>query len=50
MLFKTRADLAEPVAQAVRARHPYETPAVMFLPVTGGDPGYLQWIDAETEE
>jgi periplasmic divalent cation tolerance protein len=49
MILKTREDLAEPVAQAVRARHPYDTPAVLFLPVSGGDPDYLDWIAAETE-
>ncbi|WP_244616584.1 divalent-cation tolerance protein CutA [Starkeya nomas] len=50
MLLKTRVDLAEAVAQAVRARHPYETPAVLFLPVIGGDADYLDWIADETEE
>lgn len=49
MILKTRADLAEAVAQAVRARHPHETPAVLFLPVAGGDADYLDWIAAETE-
>lgn len=49
MIFKTREELAEPVTQAVRARHPYETPAILVLPVIGGDPDYLDWIDAETE-
>ncbi|WP_246659547.1 divalent-cation tolerance protein CutA [Ancylobacter moscoviensis] len=50
MILKTRVDLAEAVAQAVRARHPYETPAVLFLPVIGGDADYLDWIADETEE
>lgn len=50
MLLKTREDLAEPVAQAVRARHPYDVPAVLFIPVTGGDADYLDWIANETEE
>ena len=49
MVFKTRTDLAEAVAQAVRARHPYETPGVLVLPVTGGDPDYLDWIVMETD-
>jgi len=49
MIFKTREELAEPVTQAVRARHPYDTPGVLVLPVIGGDPDYLDWIDAETE-
>lgn len=48
MLFKTRAELAEPVTQAIRARHSFETPAILVLPVIGGDPDYLDWIDAET--
>ncbi|MCJ8141883.1 divalent-cation tolerance protein CutA [Ancylobacter sp. A5.8] len=50
MLLKTREDLAEAVAQAVRARHSYEVPAILFLPVSGGDEAYLDWIEAETEE
>ncbi len=50
MLLKTRVDLAAAVAQAVRARHPYETPAVLFLPVIGGDADYLDWIADQTEE
>ncbi|HSI39265.1 MAG TPA: divalent-cation tolerance protein CutA [Xanthobacteraceae bacterium] len=49
MILKTRAGLAERAAQAVRARHPYELPAVMLLPVTGGDPAYLAWIAAAAE-
>lgn len=49
MIFKTRADLADPVSQAVRARHPYETPAVLVMPVTGGDADYLDWIALETD-
>jgi periplasmic divalent cation tolerance protein len=50
MILKTRAELAEPVAQAVRARHAYDTPAILFIPVVGGDAGYLAWIEEETEE
>jgi periplasmic divalent cation tolerance protein len=48
MIVKTRAALAEAVAAAVRAAHPYETPAIVTLPVAGGDPAYLGWIRAET--
>lgn len=46
-IFKTRAGLAEAVAEAVRASHPYATPAIVFLPVEGGDAVYLDWIEAE---
>jgi periplasmic divalent cation tolerance protein len=48
MIVKTRADLAERVRAAVRAGHRYELPAILFLTVTGGDPGYLDWIRAES--
>lgn len=32
----------------VRELHPYETPCVVALPVTGGDADYLQWVREET--
>jgi uncharacterized protein involved in tolerance to divalent cations len=28
--------------------HPYETPAILTVPVDGGDAAYLNWIMAET--
>jgi periplasmic divalent cation tolerance protein len=49
MIFKTRASLAEAVRGAVKESHPYTTPAIVVLPVEGGDPDYLAWIDAETD-
>lgn len=49
MIVKTRAALTEPVREAVRAVHPYETPAIMIVPVEGGDPDYLAWIAAEAD-
>ncbi len=48
MLVKTRRDLAEKVVDAVAARHSYETPAILILPVEGGSAPYLGWILAET--
>lgn len=50
MIVKTRADRAEAVATAIKARHPYDTPAIMVVPVAGGEPGYLAWIAAETAD
>src|SRR5260370_21041847 len=49
MIIKTRASLVEPVRAAVRAGHSYTTPAILVLPVEGGDPDYLGWIVGETE-
>src|SRR5690606_13784388 len=47
MILKTRAALAEAVRAAVKEVHPYSTPAIVFLPVEGGDARYLGWIAAE---
>ncbi|MGE0565707.1 MAG: divalent-cation tolerance protein CutA [Pseudolabrys sp.] len=48
MILKTRAVLAEAAGAAVRELHSYDTPAIVTVPVEGGDAGYLDWIMAET--
>ena len=48
MILKTRASLAGAVAVAVRELHSYDTPAIVTVPVEGGDAAYLDWIAAET--
>ena len=48
MFIKTRAELAEAVCGAIKEMHSYTTPAMMVLPVESLDPGYHQWIVAET--
>ena len=50
MIVKTRASLAEQVGAAVKEMHSYATPAILVLPIEGGEPGYLEWITRETEE
>jgi periplasmic divalent cation tolerance protein len=49
MIIKTRASLAEAVGEAVKRGHPYTTPAILVLPIEGGDPAYLGWLMAETQ-
>jgi periplasmic divalent cation tolerance protein len=49
MLIKTRASLAEPVRAAVKASHPYDTPAILVLPVESVDQTYFAWIMASTK-
>jgi periplasmic divalent cation tolerance protein len=34
----------------IREYHPYDVPEIIKLPVTGGLPGYLAWLDSTTEE
>ncbi|GJD44432.1 Divalent-cation tolerance protein CutA [Methylobacterium cerastii] len=46
---KTRAGLSETLAAALKARHPYETPIILHLPVAGADPDTTAWMIAETQ-
>lgn len=48
LTIKTRADLFDAVAAAIRAAHPYELPEILAVPVCDGTADYLAWIDAET--
>lgn len=48
MIVKTRESLKERVATAVRESHPFDTPAIVFLPTSGGDSAYVDWILEET--
>ena len=50
MIVKTRAALAEAVRAAVKERHSYTTPAILVIPIAGGDPDYLGWLRAETSD
>ena len=44
MIVKTRASLAESVRASVKATHPYDTPAIVVLPVESVDDRYFAWI------
>lgn len=44
LIAKLAADGAERAVAHILANHPYETPAVLVLPVTGGSADYLAWI------
>jgi periplasmic divalent cation tolerance protein len=48
LIAKTMAGQADAVTQHILAHHPYETPAVLVLPVVSGSLAYLSWIESET--
>jgi periplasmic divalent cation tolerance protein len=49
VIFKTTAASVERLRLFIVARHPYDTPCVLALPVgPGSHPDYLAWIVAET--
>lgn len=46
----TRRSLVPAVVSRTQELHPYETPCVIALSLTGGNPAYLRWVLAETRE
>jgi periplasmic divalent cation tolerance protein len=48
LLIKTSAERYAALEAAIRARHPYELPEILAVPVMRGLPAYLDWVAAET--
>lgn len=48
MLVKTTEARYAEVERLIRELHPYELPEIICVPVSGGLPEYLQWIQDET--
>jgi periplasmic divalent cation tolerance protein len=44
LVLKSRPEAFERLRARVKALHPYEVPEVIELPVTAGDPPYLDWV------
>ena len=49
MIVKTRAELSERVATAIKGMHSYSVPAIIVIPLESVDQPYLEWLMAETE-
>ena len=45
---KTRSERYAEVEAAIRARHPYELPEILAVPVSNGLAPYIAWIAGET--
>ena len=48
MLIKTTRERYPALEAAIRAAHPYELPEIVAVPLAGGLPAYLEWVEAET--
>lgn len=48
LLVKSREDLFEKIAEVVNSIHPYETPAILGIPVEFVNPDFRDWIMSET--
>ena len=49
MLIKTSRERYPALEAAIRAEHPYELPEIIVVPMAGGLPAYLDWVDSETK-
>jgi periplasmic divalent cation tolerance protein len=49
MLLKTRAARVKPLEKLILAKHPYDTPEFIVLPIAGGNERYLDWWAKETK-
>lgn len=48
LLMKTTAARYAALEAEIRARHPYELPEIVAVPIEAGLPAYLQWLQDET--
>ena len=48
LIAKTRISLVDRLIERVRELHTYNCPCIVSLAIDGGNPVFLDWIDAET--
>lgn len=46
MLIKSHVRHQQELIACIKTHHPYQTPELLVLPVQGGDPDYLSWLNA----
>lgn len=44
VLMKTSAVLFEKLATSIKQMHSYEVPEILAVPITKGEPSYLEWL------
>ena len=48
MIAKTRKALMAELIETVKSHHSYDIPCILELPIQGGNPDFLSWIERET--
>ena len=48
LIAKTRRKLMSKLIETVNLHHSYECPCILDLPIQGGNPEFLNWIETET--
>jgi len=47
MIVKTKRSLLHDIITLVKSNHSYQVPEVIALPIDGGSPDYLAWLEDE---
>ncbi|HKP97617.1 MAG TPA: divalent-cation tolerance protein CutA [Fibrobacteria bacterium] len=50
LMAKTVASRQDGIIRMVKDMHGYQVPCVVFWPLSGGNPEYLDWIEKETRD
>ncbi|KAJ8445086.1 hypothetical protein Cgig2_029458 [Carnegiea gigantea] len=50
LIIKTRESLLGALTEHVKANHEYEVPEVIAMPISGGNPQYLEWLKNSTRD
>ena len=48
MIAKTSKALMAKLIETVKSHHSYDIPCILELPIQGGNPDFLSWIERET--
>ncbi|MDR2794536.1 MAG: divalent-cation tolerance protein CutA, partial [Holosporaceae bacterium] len=46
LLIKTKTKLFSDLSKFIEKNHPYETPEIVQIPITGGSEKYLEWPES----
>ena len=47
LVVKTKDSLLPDIIKSVKEIHSYSVPEIIALPIVGGNPEYLEWLDSE---
>jgi periplasmic divalent cation tolerance protein len=50
VFFKLSEDRQSAFQEKLRSLHPYDVPEIIFVPVAGGLPEYLQWVSENCDQ
>ena len=48
MIVKTRKKLMPKMIETVKSHHSNDCPCILYLPIQGGNPEFMSWIETET--